>query len=98
MVFHRMNRALRSVTDRLWFDTAAAPLIYEPSVYAAAVACGVGDRMLFGSDFPLITFPRRSREPDILLSLEEIRGAGLTEEESERILGGNATALFGFES
>ncbi|MEZ5276288.1 MAG: amidohydrolase family protein [Opitutaceae bacterium] len=96
MVFHRMNRAMRPVMDRLWFDTAAAPLIYDPSVYAAAVACGVGDRLLFGSDYPLITFPRRSREPDLVLALEEIRGTRLTEEEKRRILGGNAAALFGF--
>jgi predicted TIM-barrel fold metal-dependent hydrolase len=98
MVFHRMNRALRPVIDRLWFDTAAAPLIYDPSVYAAAVACGVGDRLLFGSDFPLITLPRRSHQPDLLLSLEEIRGAGLTKEAEGLILGGNAATLFGFNT
>lgn len=106
LLFHRLNRGVRKVFDRIWFDTAASPLLYDSSVYGAAIACGVGDRLLFGSDFPLITMPRRSRlpsdghsegwgRPDLESHLNEIRGSGLSDSDLSRILARNAADLLG---
>ena len=39
---------------RLWFDTAAAPFLYAPTAYRAVVDLLGADRLLFGSDYPLL--------------------------------------------
>jgi len=109
LVFHRLNRGARKAFDRIWFDTAASPLLYDSAVYGAAVACGAGDRLLFGSDFPLISMPRRSNSlsvadedqcvrPDLVSLLSEIRGSGLSESDLHRILFRNAADLLGLQS
>ena len=69
---------------RLWFDTAAAPFLYEPSVYREVVdRCGA-DRLLFGSDFPLLTADRYRRAFD---------AAGLDASERGLVMGDAAAAL-----
>jgi predicted TIM-barrel fold metal-dependent hydrolase len=108
LVFHRLNRGVRKPFERIWFDTAASPLLYDSRVYAAAITCGAGDRLLFGSDFPLITFPHQSGlspmvsgkgrgRPDLLAPLNEIREAGLSETDLDRILAQNAADLLGIQ-
>lgn len=97
LIFHCLNRGAGRFFDRVWFDTAASPLIYRTAVHAAAVACGAGDRILFGSDYPLITHPKETDQPDLLRSLDDVRAAGLAEADLDRVLGGNAVALFGIQ-
>lgn len=70
----------------LYFDTAAVPFLYRPSVYRAVVDAVGSDRLLFGSDHPLLRAPRY---------LETIRGLGLGAEAERAILGGNAVRLLG---
>lgn len=42
----------------LWFDTAAQPFLYDAGVYGSLVALVGADRLLLGSDFPLLKVPR----------------------------------------
>jgi len=70
----------------LYFDTAAVPFLYRPSVYAAVVEAVGADRLLFGTDHPLLRAPRY---------LDTLRGLGLGEEATAAILGGNAARLLG---
>jgi predicted TIM-barrel fold metal-dependent hydrolase len=44
----------------LWFDTAASPLLYGPEVWKKAPP----GRVLFGSDYPLVLFPRKGPQPE----------------------------------
>ncbi len=67
------------------YDTAASPYLYRPSIYSTVSRIIGPDRVLFGSDFPLLA-------PD--LYYREMNEAGLSTEESEAILGGNAARLF----
>jgi predicted TIM-barrel fold metal-dependent hydrolase len=49
---------IRRACERLYFDTAAQPFVYEPSIYRALVD-GIGaERILLGSDHPLLDVPR----------------------------------------
>jgi len=76
--------AVRRACAHLHFDTAAQPFVYEPSVYRALVD-GVGaQRILLGSDHPLIDVPRYLRALD---------DAGLDQEARALITGGNAARL-----
>jgi uncharacterized protein len=77
---------VREVCQRLHFDTAAQPFVYEASVYRALVD-GVGaERLLLGSDHPLLDVPRYLR------ALED---AGLDDAERTLVTGGNAATLLG---
>lgn len=77
--------------DNVYYDTAASPLLYDAGVWQRFVAAVPPERVLFGSDFPLILYPRVSAEAEIGRFVAEARGAGAT----EAVLGGNAARLLG---
>jgi uncharacterized protein len=81
--FLHMPEVRKSFAD-VYFDTAAATLLYdEQSVARVAALAGVG-RVLFGSDFPLLS-PRRQLQRMIALLPVDL---------AEGVCGGNATTLF----
>ena len=63
---------------------------------AGFVLVGV-DRVLFGSDYPLILYPRDQRVPEFKRFLNDVVTAGLTIEEQEKVLGKNLLRLVGRE-
>lgn len=71
----------------VWFDTAASPLLYGPEVWGKAPA----GRVLFGSDYPLILYPKTETAPGLAGLLGEARQAGA----SAAVLGGHAEKLLG---
>jgi len=71
----------------VWFDTAATPLLYGPEVWTKAT---VG-RVLFGSDYPLVLYPKTDAAPGFVGLLNEARKTGA----NDAVLGGNAVRLFG---
>ncbi|HEY8676631.1 MAG TPA: amidohydrolase family protein [Candidatus Dormibacteraeota bacterium] len=77
---------VRHACAGLHFDTAAQPFVYEASVYRALVD-GVGaERILLGSDHPLLDVPRYLRALD---------DAEIDASAREMITGGNAARLLG---
>ncbi|HVT74298.1 MAG TPA: amidohydrolase family protein [Lacunisphaera sp.] len=72
----------------VWFDTAASPLLYGPEVWDRALT----ERILFGSDYPLILYPRNETEPDVAGLIAEAKAAGAT----AAVLGHNAADFFGW--
>ena len=78
------------VRERLsssWVDTAATSLLYAPGVYRDIAASIGAERILFGSDFPLLSQARSRRR------IEE--ESGLPPGDIERVLGVNAQQLLG---
>jgi len=67
----------------LWFDTAAVPFLYDETAYRAVVDLVGADRLLFGSDHPLLRAPR------YLAAFAQ----ALRDDEREAVLGGNTAAL-----
>jgi predicted TIM-barrel fold metal-dependent hydrolase len=67
----------------LWFDTAAVPFLYDETAYRAVLDLAGADRLLFGSDHPLLRAPR------YLTALRQV----LRDDECDAVLGGNALAL-----
>lgn len=80
----------------VYYDTAASPLLYDISVFREFFDRAGYDRVLFGSDFPLILFPAREQRPGIASFLHALDEAGLTSEERVGLLRENAKALYGF--
>ena len=92
LAFDSECRALRNV----YYDTAASPLLYASDVWARGLSATKGDRVLFGSDYPLIAYPKIQTEPEFLGVLDEVRSAGLTDAQITALLGGAAAKLFGW--
>lgn len=72
--------------EHVYYDNAAQPLLYKPDVYLALKALGMLDKIMLGSDYPLLSCKRYIRE---------IASSGLSAKEQEMILGENAKAVFG---
>ena len=67
--FYALMPEVRDALSNVWFDTAASPFLYTPDVFPSVARLVGADRVLLGSDFPLIRFWRIRRE----LEKSEIR-------------------------
>jgi len=85
--FYGLMPEVRAAMAAVWFDSAASPFLYQPEVYRVVATCIGVERILFGSDYPLLPIDRAAREVD---------GADLDAAERAAILGGNAARLLGF--
>jgi len=93
--FYELNRSVQSSMRNVYYDTAAVPLLYQPGVYRAVVQIVGADKVLYGSDYPLLIYPRRTRTPGFGELLDEISSSGLSDEQLSLILEGNAKRLLG---
>lgn len=87
--FYALMPEVAQVMSNVFFDTAASPLLYNPQVYNQVIQLVGGDKILFGSDYPLLA-PGRL--------LKEIRSLDLPEETKNLILSGNAQRLLGIKA
>jgi predicted TIM-barrel fold metal-dependent hydrolase len=67
------------------FDIAAAPFLYRPEIYNAFIQIAGADRLLYGSDFPLLRLDRYTKDMD---------KAGLDDGVKEKLLGLNAKTFW----
>ncbi|MGA7989361.1 MAG: amidohydrolase family protein [Candidatus Dormiibacterota bacterium] len=82
--FYAHMPEVKELCSRLWFDTAAGPFLYSPSAYrTVADLCGA-DRLLFGSDHPLLPARRY---------IDAFAQAELTVAERALVMGENALRL-----
>jgi uncharacterized protein len=81
------------VPSNLFFDTAASPLLYDRGVFRKAVDRVGAGKIIYGSDYPLILYPREAHKPDFGRFLGEVAGAGLTPVEREQIFSTNIRGL-----
>jgi predicted TIM-barrel fold metal-dependent hydrolase len=83
--YNLMKREVSETLANVWFDTAASPFLYRPDIYRLAMELAGEDKVLFGTDYPLIA-PKRY--------FDEIAQAGLTAEQKNKVCGLNTAALF----
>lgn len=93
--FHSLNPRVRKALRRVWFDTAASPLLYDTRIWRSACDLVGPEKILFGSDFPLRLYPRRQTQPAWDLLLEEFDHSGLTTAEQQAIGRDNLAGLLG---
>lgn len=84
--FYALMPEVRATLADTYFDTAASPFLYSPDIFQTVARVLGSERVLFGTDFPLIKHPRL---------LAQVRESGLSAEEQALITGGNAARLFG---
>ena len=83
--FSLLKKEVKQRLKRVLFDTAASPYLYDANVYRLAIELVGAEKILFGSDFPLLP-PARY--------FEEMKTVGLSDEEMKQICGANAAKLF----
>jgi uncharacterized protein len=76
-----LKKEVREVFAKVWFDTAASPYLYQSQIFSQALAFVGEEKILFGSDFPLLKPQRYFKEMD---------QAGLSETQKKAICGENA--------
>jgi len=84
--YNLLKKEVADALKNVWYDTAASPFLYRADIYRFAGKLVGYDKILFGTDFPLLKPERYFRE---------LKDAGLTQEEIARICGGNAAFLLG---
>ena len=79
--------------DNIYLDTAATPLLYDDSIYQKAIDQIGADRILFGTDYPLRTFPKQQSRPDFSSHLNALRNCGLNSDDLIQILRENCSKI-----
>jgi len=83
--YELLKKDAPEVLKHVYYDTAASPFLYRPDVYRIMARTLDAEKLLFGSDFPLLP-PRRY--------FQDFSEAGLTADEIRAISGENAARLF----
>lgn len=84
-----MKNEVREALKNVWLDTAASPYLYSPDIYRLAGELIGFDKILFGTDYPLIK-PNRY--------FKEMESARLSSGAIEQITGLNAANLLGLSA
>ena len=84
--FYALMPEVKQAMNNVFFDTAASPLLYSPQIYSQVVQLVGADKILFGTDYPLLSQRRM---------VNDVRELDLPEETKSLILSGNARRILG---
>lgn len=82
--FYSLMPEVKRALGNVFYDMAASPLLYNPDVIREVVSLEGSNKILFGSDFPLVGQER---------ILNQVMTSNLTNDQKARILGLNALPL-----
>jgi hypothetical protein len=82
--FNLLKKEVKERLENVYFDTAASPFLYDPKIYRYALEIAGPDKVLFGSDFPLLNPVRY---------FSEFENADLTQTQLDAVSGLNAAKL-----
>lgn len=82
--FNLLKKEIPATLKNVYFDTAASPYLYRPEIYRLAAEIVGPEKILFGSDYPLLP-PSRY--------LKDMAAGGLSPENQEMILRHNAMKI-----
>ncbi len=82
--FFELMPEIREACRNVYYDTAASTYLYSVDIFAVAVRLVGAKRILWGTDYPLLSQAK---------FLARVRSTGLTPEALHAILGGNAAQL-----
>ena len=92
--FYELNPKIRPELRNVYYDLAACPLLYDPSIYRKLIETVGLAKILWGTDYPLKIFPATQKVPDFISFKNLIsKEARLTELERNAIFGNNFLSL-----
>ena len=84
--FYALMPEVDEALRRVYFDSAASPFLYREEVFAAVVGLVGEDRVMFGTDYPLISQKRL---------LRQVVDSDISDDAKEGILYRNAARMLG---
>lgn len=84
LLFYDLMPEVRAALRNVYYDTAASSYLYDPSVFRIASQLIGHERILWGTDYPLLSQAK---------FLTRVRSCGLSKAEEQAILGDNAARL-----
>ncbi|MCB0036225.1 MAG: amidohydrolase, partial [Anaerolineales bacterium] len=95
LLFYEMMPRVKKQLANVYYDTAASPLLYPTrKIFTTALNCVDSHKILYGSDYPLLVYPRQMSEPDFRPFLHAIDKLSLDEATYQAVMGQNAERLF----
>jgi len=92
--FYELMPDISKAFANVYYDTAASPLLYKMDIFKAVADLVGAKKILFGSDFPLLVYPKKQQEADFSMFIEDIKEqSGLQEDELNLIFRENASKL-----
>ncbi|MDR3237581.1 MAG: amidohydrolase [Spirochaetia bacterium] len=88
LVFYELMPEVKEALGNVYYDSAASPYLYNEEIFAHAVSIAGPERILFGSDYPLLRFERY---------LEQIKNTVKDKKHYDAVCGGNAARLLKIE-
>ena len=82
--FYELMPEVRETLRNVYYDSAASTYLYNFDIFPVAAQLVGTERILWGTDFPLLSQDK---------FLKRVRSSGLSEEQLEAVLGGNAARL-----
>ncbi len=79
-----LKKEVKEALQNVYFDTAASPFLYDPEIYPVACKLAGKEKILLGTDFPLLLPDRYFRE---------LESSGITPLEKTAVCGENAEKL-----
>jgi predicted TIM-barrel fold metal-dependent hydrolase len=87
--FYELMPEVAKAMANVYYDTAASPYLYSEKIYGVVTEIVGIKKILFGSDFPLLS-PRKY--------FQELEDSGLSREDQRKILGVNLSNLLALDS
>lgn len=84
--FYELMPEVKLACSNVAYDSAATSYLYDPSVFRRVIDLVGVEKVLLGSDWPVLAQGRL---------IKRIREVGLTDDELEAVLGGNALRIYG---
>ena len=84
--FYALMPEVASALQNVFFDTAATPFLYRPEIFRYIAEIAGVDKILFGTDYPLMPQSR---------VIKQLRSLDMGVDAEDLILGGNAKRLLG---
>ncbi len=92
--FYELIPEIKDAFKNVYYDLAANPLVYETRSIRSVVDIVGAEKILFGSDFPLIVYPGKSYKKEFELFIIDIKeNANLNKEEWNKIMYENAEKI-----
>jgi len=83
LLFYELMKEVKEISKNVYYDTAASSFLYNPKIFEIAIEIVGSEKIIFGSDFPILS-PKRILEE--MKNLKETDFMNITEKNIKNIL------------
>jgi len=92
--FYELMPEIKEIFKNVYYDLAANPLVYDIKSVRSVIDMVGSEKVLFGSDFPLLIYPRGPRKKEFKSFINDINeNVDLSEEEWNNIMYANGEKI-----